>query len=78
MEKEAGRVRFPGTSSAGHTFFENRLLKYSEAAEFLSMSESYLRRLKARGEVPCVSIGSRGIRFSVASLSRWVEKREMK
>ncbi|MBI3556394.1 MAG: helix-turn-helix domain-containing protein [Deltaproteobacteria bacterium] len=57
--------------------FENQLLSYSEAARYLSVSESYLRRLKALGQIACVLIGSRGVRFRVGSLNRWIEKREM-
>jgi excisionase family DNA binding protein len=57
--------------------FDNQLLTYSEAARYLSVSESYLRRLKALGQIACVPIGNRGVRFRVGSLNRWIEKREM-
>ena len=60
-----------------HSFFENQLLNYKQAASYLSVSESYLRRLKSRGNVPHVFIGSRGVRFRVSSLNRWIEKREV-
>jgi excisionase family DNA binding protein len=58
-------------------FFENQLITYKEAAKYLSVSESYLRRLKAKGEVPFVFVGERGVRFRVSSLNRWIEKREV-
>lgn len=58
-------------------FFENRLLTFSEAARYLSVSESYLHRLKALGQISFVPIGNRNVRFRVASLIRWIEKREM-
>jgi excisionase family DNA binding protein len=65
------------TNAQRNSFFENSLLSYKEAARYLSVSESYLRRLKRRGLVPCVFIGDRGIRFRVSSLNRWIEKREV-
>lgn len=58
--------------------FENSLLNYKEAAEYLSISESYLRRLKRKGKLPFVHMGRRGIRFKVASLDAWVAEREVK
>jgi excisionase family DNA binding protein len=57
--------------------FDN-LLSYKQAAQFLNVSESYLRRLKSQGKVPWVSIGVRGVRFSAASLSKWVREREIR
>ncbi len=59
-------------------FFENQLLSYKQAAQYLSVSESYLRRLKSKGLVPCVLIGDRSVRFRVSSLNHWIEKREVK
>ena len=56
---------------------DNQLLSYAQAAKYLSVSESYLRRLKSKGHIPFVFIGSRGVRFRVSSLNRWIEKREV-
>lgn len=64
--------------SAAPAFFENSLLNYKEAARYLSVSESYLRRLKRKGLIPCVFVSDRGVRFRVSSLNRWIEKREVK
>lgn len=61
--------------------FERLLLNYKQAACYLSVSEPYLRRLKARGRVPFVELGTgqrRAVRFNVKSLERWVESREIK
>jgi excisionase family DNA binding protein len=58
-------------------FFENQLLSYKEAARYLSLSESYLRRLKSEGNIPFVPVSDRGVRFRVGSLNRWIEKREV-
>ena len=59
-------------------FFEKQLINYKQAAQYLSISEPYLRKLKARGLVPYVLIGNRAVRFRVKSLNEWAEKREIK
>lgn len=58
--------------------FENQLLDYKQAAQYLGICESYLRRLKSNGKIPFVSIGTRAIRFRVSSLDSWTQKREVK
>jgi excisionase family DNA binding protein len=78
MEKDFNPSPTPSLIPSRVEFFENRLLSYREAAEYLCISESYLRRLKAEKQIAYVPIGSRNVRFRVASLSRWIEKREMK
>jgi|GEM_PF-1525266 len=57
--------------------FEN-LLTYKQAAQCLGLSEPYLRKLKASGQLPYVVVGSRAIRFRMSSLTRWIEEREIK
>ena len=59
-------------------FFENQLLNYKQTAQYLSLSEPYLRRLKAQGELPYVIVGGRAVRFRVSSLDKWIEEREIK
>lgn len=63
-------------------FFENQLLSYKQAAQYLGISEVYLRRLKSmgptKGGVPYVQVGDRGIRFRISSLNKWIESREVK
>ena len=58
--------------------YENLLLTYEKAARCLGMSETTLRKLKAKGKIPWVPVGSRGVRFSVSSLKKWIEERERK
>ncbi|MBI2579369.1 MAG: helix-turn-helix domain-containing protein [Candidatus Aenigmarchaeota archaeon] len=70
-------IDIPGETSATTLIFENQLLNYKQAARYLSVSESYLRRLKGQGQIACVLVGSRAVRFRVSSLNRWIEKREM-
>jgi excisionase family DNA binding protein len=76
------KVQIPGQfydkSGEENSIFENQLLTYEQAARVLSVSESYLRRLKARREIPSVLVGNRAVRFRVCSLNRWIEKRELK
>ena len=57
--------------------FDNQLLNYKQAAQYLSVSESYLRRLKCKGLIPFVLVSDRGIRFRVSSLNHWIGKREV-
>jgi len=55
--------------------FDN-LLEYPQAASFLGISVRHLKRLKVRGKVPYVQIG-RLVRFRVASLDRWAQRKEV-
>lgn len=77
MEKENSPALNPGQIQAEATFFENQLLSYSEAAKYLCISESYLRRLKAKKQIAFVPVGNRAVRFRVGSLNQWIERREM-
>lgn len=77
MEKGKTSIQTPSESSTTTLIFENQLFNYKQAARYLSVSESYLRRLKSHGQIACVLVGSRAVRFRVGSLNRWIEKREM-
>lgn len=57
--------------------FENNLLTYKQAAQYLSVSVPYLRKLKSGGKIPFVQIGLRGVRFRLGTLNQWIEKREV-
>ena len=50
-----------------------RLLKLSEAALFLAVSERTVKRLTARGELPHVRVG-RSMRFVLADLLAYVAR----
>jgi excisionase family DNA binding protein len=52
------------------------LLTTTEAAATLRMTPANLRKLARAGLVPCVRINARCIRFSEASLERWIKGRE--
>lgn len=58
--------------------FEKQLVRYKEAARYLRLSETHLRRLKSEGKIPFVPVGSRGVRFRVSSLNAWIAEREIK
>jgi len=49
------------------------LLTTAEVAQFLAVSERTVRRLVARGRLPCVRVGGQ-VRFSPAILARWAER----
>ena len=72
---QAGDTTF---NSPHQRLFENQLLSYKEAARYLSLCESYLRRLKSKGLIAFVCVGDRAVRFRVSSLNSWIEKREVK
>ena len=55
---------------------ERLLLKPADAAKALSISLSYLRELKAAGQIPFVPIGG-AIRYDVADLRAYVEAKKM-
>lgn len=50
----------------------NRLMTTEEAADFLNVSYSWLKKAAQRGEVPCTHIG-RAVRFSQAHVQSIVE-----
>ena len=77
MEKEISPALNPGQIQAKAMLFDNQLLTYHEAAKYLSISESYLRRLKGRNQIGFVPIGNRGVRFRVSSLNRWIDRKEV-
>jgi len=52
-----------------------RLLKAEQAAEFLALDLSTVRHMTARGELPCVRTGKRGVAYQVIDLLDWIEAR---
>jgi len=76
INRESGKSKVL-TGDKPDSLFENQLLDYKQSARYLSLSESYLRRLKKQGKVPYVLFGSRGVRFRVAALNRWIREREV-
>ena len=78
MDRESNPVQAtPSGFLQEKKFFDIQLLTYKDAAKYLSVSESYLRKLKARRQIPYVFVGNRGVRFRVSSLILWLEKREV-
>jgi predicted DNA-binding transcriptional regulator AlpA len=56
---------------------EKLLLSAREAAERLDISERTLWAITfPRGDLRSVRVGSRGLRYSVKTLEKWIEKRE--
>lgn len=64
-------------STTASQLFENQLVDYKKASQYLSISESYLRRLKSQGKIPYVTLGQRGVRFRISSLNKWIAEREI-
>ncbi len=78
INDRSSNLSLPKNVGKEDLFFENQLLDYKGASKYLSICESYLRRLKATGKIPFVQIGIRGIRFKIASLDSWIAEREIK
>ena len=55
------------------------LIKQSEAAEYLGLSEATLERDRWRGgDIPFVRVGPRSIRYSLDQLEEYVQSRTVK
>jgi excisionase family DNA binding protein len=55
---------------------DNQLLKLPQAANYLGMSASYVKKAYLRGDIPHVRIGD-SVRFRIASLNRWIQRKEV-
>jgi excisionase family DNA binding protein len=53
------------------------LLRASEAAESLAISEAHLSRLTRQGRIPCVRVGQ-CLRYSVEELRNWVRESQVR
>jgi hypothetical protein len=55
---------------------EKLLINHAQAAQLLGISGPTLTRMRMAGQVPFVRIGDgrKGIKYSVAALTRWVAK----
>jgi excisionase family DNA binding protein len=51
------------------------MLRTREAAALLAISERLLWSLTARGEIPCVRISRRCVRYRAADLEAWAARR---
>ena len=55
------------------------LIKQSEAAEYLGLSEATLERDRWRGgEIPYIKVGTRSMRYSLDQLEEYVQSRTVK
>lgn len=54
-------------------YFERKNLRYSGAAEYTGLSESYLRRLVYDGKIPFSKIG-KAVVFNSQELDRWIDE----
>lgn len=60
-------------------FFHNRiespaLMTYKEAAKYLGVSETHIRRMKHK--LKTVNIGIRGVRYVRSSLDQWIKENQ--
>jgi excisionase family DNA binding protein len=52
-----------------------RIMPAEEAARFLGIALQTVRNMTARGELPCIKTGKRGVGYRVIDLIGWQEKR---
>jgi excisionase family DNA binding protein len=55
-------------------FLSNRWLTTAEAAEYLSLSQSHLNKLRCIGGGPRFSAATRAIRYNRSDLDAWMER----
>jgi excisionase family DNA binding protein len=67
MTSRASLSHPPATDSA--------LWTAQEVAAFLRLNEQTVRRMAARGDLPCVRVGG-GLRFVPSDITRWVSARK--
>jgi excisionase family DNA binding protein len=65
-----------GNVTAFGSFSDNQLLDYPQASKYLGVSVSFLKKAKARGDIPFVPVGDL-VRFRIASLNRWIQRKEV-
>jgi excisionase family DNA binding protein len=54
----------------------SRLIKQSEAASYLGLSEATLERDRWRGgDIPYIRVGPRAIRYDLSQLNQYVERK---
>lgn len=56
---------------------QSDLMDYSELALYLSVSESYLRRMVMKRSIPYIKIG-RSVRFKKQRIEAWLDERTIK
>lgn len=61
-------------AAAANATTKSSLLTYREVAAWLSISESYVRRLVMHRKIPIVKIG-RSVRFRPTDIEQWIERR---
>jgi excisionase family DNA binding protein len=52
-----------------------RLLKAEQVAQFLALDLSTVRHMTARGELPVIRTGKRGVAYQLIDLLGWIEAR---
>ena len=58
---------------------DDQLVTTQEAADILCVSKAFLERDRWAGpQIPYIQIGSRSVRYRIADLARYIEKRRMR
>ncbi len=57
---------------------EQRLVNEKDAAKFICVSLSTLRRLKDAGAMPFIRVAARGLRYDIRDLEQFIEQNRQK
>lgn len=57
---------------------QSQFMSYREAAKFINVPESFLRKLVSKEEIPYLKIGSKVVRFDFRSLCVWLEMNDLR
>jgi excisionase family DNA binding protein len=68
-------IRSATPSPSSGQQIEPEALNKMQAAALLSVSERTMDRLVVRGEVPCIRLSRRCVRFSRSALMQWIESK---
>ncbi len=75
---ELGTLRSVLTATGGQAKIEElyRLLNAEEAAHFLGLSESQVRHMTCRSELPCVQLSPNRVGYQLIDLIDWLRARK--
>jgi len=54
------------------------LMTVKEVSKYLRISSRHIYRMAGRGEIPCIRISRKLIRFSQPQIDRWLSQQERK
>jgi predicted DNA-binding transcriptional regulator AlpA len=74
----AGSIRKEAPVQQPFESAADRLMKITEAAQFLSVAPGSLYHMVSQGRVPCIHLSKRCLRFRMADLQAWIASKKSK